>query len=326
VKRFTALAAVVFSCSLSVAAAAAKDTLKAPDEAKFKHATGLLDAYRGDTDSLETARTELDGVLKANPRYAPAYRAKARYLMMSGHIDAMNFKPGSLDAADAALAKAIEIDPNYAEAFVLRGQLYRLMDRHQDAVAALEKAERIGTDDPWLQNDWADLLIDEGKHDEAAARYRKVVDGKTTNVKAKAAAFEGLIAYYASTGALDQSEQMYRKQIELEPGSAWAHGNYAQFLLCQKDDADAAIDQARQALRIMNYDFGRYWLAAALYRKWADKVVAGTPDEGKTYFTEAQAIFPGANEVAGNAETCLPLSAVEKALSAGDKAADPSNG
>jgi Tfp pilus assembly protein PilF len=299
--------------------AAEKPALQAEDAAKLKHAAALLDAYRGDASSLAAAGAEIDRVIAANPRHAPAYRELARYRMMSGHIKAFDFQPGSLEAADAALAKAIEIDPAYAEAYVLRGQLYRLLGRRDDALAALQKAESLGTSDPWLQNNWADLLLDDGKFAEAAARYRKVVDSKTTNMKAMIAAIEGLIDYYSNAGQVDKMDELYRRQIELEPRAARTQTGYAQFLLCQKGDYEASIARSRQALALESSEAGRYWLAAGLYLKWAQSVIDKKAEAGKTYYDQAQAIYPGVDEVLGNASSCPPLDTIAKAIELRDE-------
>jgi Tfp pilus assembly protein PilF len=313
-KSLLVCGALLVSLANSVAAAQAGAAMHAPYRTKFTHAVQLLDEYKGDTSALEEARVELDEVLTANPRYAPAYREKARYLIMRGHINSLRFQPGSLEAADALLSKSIEISPRYAGAFVLRGHLYRLMDRRQEAVSALEKAEKLGTTDPWLQNNWADLLIDEGRYEAAAQRYRRVVDSKTTDKKAMGAAYEGLERYYVSVGKLDQADKIYRLNIEREPEAAWNHGNYAQFLLCERDDYENSIIRSRQALSIMNYGVARYWLASALYRKWAQSVLVGKSEDGRAYFLEAQALFPDPTQIARNLSNCPPLEFVAKAL------------
>lgn len=280
---------------------------------KFDRAVRLLDEYRGDTAVLEAARVELDGVLADNPRYAPAYREKARYFIMRGYINSRRFKPGSLEAADSVLRKAIEIDPDYAEAFVLRGHLYRMMNRHQDAVRALEMAGKIGTDDPWLQSNWADLLIDEGNYEAAAQRYRKVLDSGTQNKKVLASAYDGLIEYYLGRGMLDEADKMHRQAIAFEPESAWNYGNYAHFLLCRKDDYEGSIARSRQALSIMNYGVGRYWLASALYRKWAASTMPGAELDMQSYL-EAQSLYDDPYEVGAQSSTCPPLRFVAQAL------------
>lgn len=284
------------------------------DLLRFKRAVNLLDGYRGDSASLEAASADLKNILVRNPRYAPAHREMARYFIMRGHINSERFEPGALEAAEYAINKALEIDPKYAEAYVLFGHLYRLMGRHREALEALEKAEKLGTNDPWLYNNWADLLIDEGKYEEAVTRYRKVIDSKTPNKKAMGAALEGVIRYYVSVGKLDKADLFYKKSIVLEPDSAWGYGNYAQFLLCKKDDYEDSILRSRQALRIMNYGVGRYWLASALYRKWAQSVISGAPDSGKKYFIEAMELYPDPYGIAANAGSCPPMKLVGDAL------------
>lgn len=300
------------SAQLSPSAQVKEPVLRA-SQSRFNHAVALLDGYRGDTASLEAARAELEGVLKDNSRSAPAHREMARYFIMRGQINSSRFQPGSLEAADLSIKKALEINPNFAEAFVLQGHLYRLMKRHNEAVTALKRAEALGATDPWLQNNWADLLIDEGKFEEAAQRYRKVIDSKTPNKKAMVSAFDGLIRYYRSVGKLDQADEIYKKRIEFEPNAAWGYGNYAQFLLCQRDDYDASIKRSREALRVMDYGVARYWLAAALYRRWAQGVISGTPESGVQYFTEAQSLHSNPDELAARAESCPPLRFITEA-------------
>jgi Tfp pilus assembly protein PilF len=249
----------------------------------------LLDAYRGDSATLSAARTTLEEIIKSDPQYVPAYREMARYFIMSGHISYLNFQPGSLEAAEKCLKIALDIDPRYAEAYVPEGHLYRLMKRSGDAKAALTAADQLGASDPWLQNNWADILIDEGRFDEAAQRYRRVIDSGTSNKKAMISAFEGLTSYYTRTGRPDEVDSLYKKQIAYEPDRAWTYGNYAQFLLCDRDDFDAAISRSRQALKLMDYGIGRTTLASSLYRKWADLTSRGEILEAARYLSEAKA-------------------------------------
>lgn len=312
--RYFLLVCLVIACTLSSFAAIGKSNLPISDVIKFNHAVELLDNYSGDNTSLETAHSILNEVLKIHPRYAPAHRELGRYFIMKGHINYLNFDPNSLKAADSAISKAIEINKNFAEAYVLRGHLYRLMRLHEQALSALKKAEALGTNDPWLQNNWADLLIDEGKYEEAARRYRKVIISKTSNKKAISSAFYGLILYYKGIGNLEKTDEMYRKQIELDPNLAWGYGNYAQFLLCQKDDFENSIAYSRKALNIMNYGAGHYWLATGLYRKWANYVINGKSDEGKKYYAEARSIYPNLDDITSDVGSCPPLDKVREAI------------
>jgi Tfp pilus assembly protein PilF len=324
-KRLLA-ATMVAALGLSVAsvtACQAKSTKTPPVNVQLKHAIGLLDSYRGDSSLLEEARADLQEVLAADPRNAAAYREMARYFIMNGSINSAQFEPGALESAEAAIDKAIELNPKFAEAFVLRGHLFRLMHRHQDALDALAMAEKLGTQDPWLQNNWADLLIDEGNYEAAAKRYQTVINSGTPNKKAMEAAFQGLTEYYEGVGNLDQAEVYYRKKIEFEPETAWNYGDYGWFLLCRKDDYEGAITRYHQALDRMDYGMARYWLSSALYRKWAQSVLDKNEEAGRQAFLEAQAMGADPSAIAAESARCPPLVSVAQALDRSRPASTP---
>lgn len=289
------------------------------DNAKLlAEAISLLDGYRGNGAELIGAKQRLDAILRKDAKSASAYRELARYYIMGGHISREDFQGGSLEAADAVLKKAITINPKYAEAYVLQGHLYRLMERPVDAKAALTKAGMLGTDDPWLQNNWADLLIDEGNLTSAMERYTKVVDSKTENKKAMGAALAGLSEYYRKSGDLAKAGEMYRKMIDYEPGNAWNYGNYAWLLLCKQNDYEAAIIQARLALTHMNYGAGRQTLAAALFRKWAAPLKKGEKSEAAAARKEAESyssMLPGQvlRNLCGESEATMTVEFAERA-------------
>ncbi len=310
----------LFACAafcsslLAPAYAANKLPVNRAHHATFTQAVEQLENYRGDSAALESARLQLHTVLEAEPRFAPAHREMARYLIMKGHISGSQFQPGTLEAADAALRKALVINPAYAEAYVLYGHLYRLMGKPGEALAALKKAEKLGTSDPWLHSNWADLLIMQGNYKEAGRRYQAVIDSGTKNKKAMGAAFEGLVTYYRDeVGDLKKADSVFRERIAFEPDNAWGHGNYAIFLLCTTNDYESAITRSRQALKIMNYGAARFWLAAALYRKWATSVVEG-PHQDRATYLEAQALLANPGDLMVYTNSCPTLRVLATAL------------
>ncbi len=294
---------------------AKKWTETEPDRNDYLRAKTLLNNYRGNSNNLIAAREILFGILERNQHYPPAYRELARYYIMSGHISYQNFQVGSLENAEAVLRQAIDIDPDYADAYVLFGHLYRLMDRRKDAKEALVKAEKLGTDLPWLHLNWADLLVEGGQYKEAVERYESVLKGGTKNKKAIHVAFEGLIDIYTATQQFDKADRIYRKNIEADPTNAWSYGNYAEFLLCDRDNYNEAIKRGEEALTRMNYGAARFYLASALYRKWAYYVVkVHRPEDGQKYFLQAQTIFPDVQRVAANTRNCPTMRIVQQAV------------
>lgn len=248
--------------------------VSAASQARLDRAESLLDAWSGQGDGLDEARAELDRVLRDEPQSANAHRLYARYYLSSGHISGESFEPGSIEAAEKSLAKAVEIAPGYARAYVLQGHVYRLMKKPAQARASLQQADRLGTDDPWLQLNWGQLLMEENHEEQAAARYRKVLQDNASPRTSRAAR-EGLIAYYKHNNKLAEADAMYRASILADPSSAWSHGNYAGYRLCWRDDAEGAITEATKARDLMDYGLARMTLVAALYRKWAALALDG---------------------------------------------------
>jgi Tfp pilus assembly protein PilF len=212
---------------------------------------------------------------------------------MSGYISGDAVAPASLAAAERSLNEAIRLNPTYAEAYVLRGHLYYLQGRLADAMNALAKAKEIGTTDPWLPLNTAGVLIALGRLDEAASNYESVIASGTKNSKAMSGAFSGLITFYQNTEQFQKLEETYKRQIAYEPQSAWSYGNYGAFLLCTKDDAEAATAQFRKALERMNYGLARSGLAASLYRKLAMGAGDTSKNGAGKLIREAQSLRPG---------------------------------
>lgn len=267
------LVIAVFCCPTLVSA----QDRPPPQTAAVKRASELLDGWTGRSDALEEARQQLASAIARRTDEAWAHREMARYHIMSGYVKGTTVNPTSLASARKELDAAIAIDPNFAQAYVLDGHLSRLMRLPERARASLAKAEQLGSRDPWLFNNRADLLVDEGKYAEAIPDFERVIALPTPNQKAIGAAYEGLIRSYMQLRQADKAEATYERLIAHDPKAPWPYGNYARFLLCNRDDFDRAVAKARQSLALMDYGMGRFVLASALYRKWADEALAGRP-------------------------------------------------
>ncbi|NUO78318.1 MAG: hypothetical protein HOQ32_20190 [Lysobacter sp.] len=238
-----------------------------------------LDGWQGDSDRLNQAKRALDDVLQRDPASAGAYREYARYHTMRGYQRGDRYVPDALDQAERALNKAIELEPDYADAYVFRGALYRMMKRPAAAREALDKAEALGASDAWLKINRADLMLPEGRYDDALALYQSVLDNPASLPRERAAARGGQIDVHLRTYRYDDVDRIYRAMIAEDAGSAWTRGNYASFLLCNKDDYEAAIAQYQLALASMRYGAAVEGLLASIQRKWAAQVNDGRDQE-----------------------------------------------
>ncbi len=253
----------------------------------------LINSYTGRREDLQKAYIMLEVILAKDEQFAPVHREYGRLHLMSGYINYDNYREESLLAAEKSVKRALEIEPHYADAYVLLASVYIAMKEFGYADLSLTSAERIGTESPWLEINWARLLDIQGKYSEALERYQNVIEKGTNNEKAYAGALEGITSTYWKMGDYDSTDTAYRNQLENNPNSAWIWGNYANFLLFTYQDIDGAIEYAEEALTRMNYGGARFTLGCALFVKWA-KLLESSPnkEEAQEYFDRAWAVYP----------------------------------
>jgi len=250
-----------------------------------------LDEWGGQGDQLAKAQAALDRVLKANPRNVGARIEMARFYIMSGHINYRNFQPGSLEKAAWELQYARQADPSSVDVEVLWAHVLYLRGSSREAVKVLQKVEAKGAENPWLYQNWAQALMDlnqwsaaESQLRKAQALYAKMADPPPRVLHSL---HENLASVLSRQGKLDEADKEYRHLLALDPGSAWTHGNYADFLLFRRAAPDAAIAEAEKAIELMNYGMARLTLTAARYAKWA-QLKRQMPAKAAEYLALAQ--------------------------------------
>lgn len=319
-----AMACLAFFMASCPAAPASQPVALNPD---VKEARELLDSWNGQGNALGDANTRLLRALKANPDDYLALKELARYQIKSGYINSRyaeyrkgnyyevgNFAPGTLEQAEAALRRAIQINPRFGEGYVLLGNIQLNQTRLDEAAKSLARADELGTDDPWLQVNWARVESARGNYAAANQHAERVLSSSTANKGARGQAYAALTDGYQHTGEYDKAVALYEERIQLEPDDAWLRGNFAAFLNATLGRNDEAIAQARAALQIMDYGVGERTLAMALYGKWADLVAQGKAKEGQKYFKEASEIYPDLADVMANGASELAGEHLARAL------------
>lgn len=249
----------------------------------------------GNDELLKKVSDNLHRVLRVNPKNVEARIEMARFHLRAGHIDFRNFRHGALGSAERELRWALDVQPDSADAYILLGHVFFLGYRAKDALAALEKAEAIGTGNPWLHLNWADALMDLKRWADAESRALMALPQHGAMVappkRVVRNAHQKLIEIYIKQRKFDAADKEHQALIALDPEEAFWHGNYAFFLLCIRGQPDAAIGEAEKALEIMDYGQARYVLAAARYAKWAE-LKRKAPVEAARYLALAQAGAP----------------------------------
>lgn len=281
--------------------------LMAQADAELVLIRGHIDAGR-----LDKAKPLLDKLLQSAPDSAAVRRLYAQYHLTESH------GPESLQAAHRHLAHAVRVAPADAANYVLQGFVLHLQGRREDARAALERAEQLGSTDPWLHLNWGNLLLDEGKQEPAAARFRKVLEIKGLSPVLESEARWGLATYFIRAGRLGEADRMHKALMAVRGNDPYSQTRYAQFLYCARDDYETAIAVADKARGQHDSADVRVVLAAALFRKWSEQVHQGKAEDAAATLQLTRPLV-NPNPVAVSEMTCRFSRNIEKLLVAMQK-------
>ncbi|WP_437976682.1 protein kinase [Sorangium sp. So ce295] len=258
-----------------------------------RDANALLDEARSQS-VYQRARALLDQAIRANPAYAPAHAALGRVAYKSGYLRGNEYEPDSLVRAHEHTDKALELDPGCLDAHVVKGWAYMFQKNHGEARRMVEAAEalRRDADDVILLS--ATLAEREGKTEEALAGAKRIIE-TSKNPQVLARAYDILTDVYKAMREWDAVEDTYLAIVRLDPKSAWAKGNYANFLTW-REEHDRAVDMARAALAMNDYPIGRTILASALCGKGRQLLARQDLEGARAQFLAAKEAYPGSAE------------------------------
>ncbi|WP_156398061.1 hypothetical protein [Duganella sp. Root336D2] len=159
----------------------------------------VLDDWSGENEKLVAAGVMIDSLIKSDPDFLPIYIEKARLAIMRGATGTNDFKKANRDAL-AIIAEVQKKDPSYPKSYVLAGHAFLNVEDFESARKSLERAERIGTSDPWLYNNFADLYGRMRQYDKALAYAKKALIQSKDNGKALVSAIAFISDFSGFTG------------------------------------------------------------------------------------------------------------------------------
>jgi Tfp pilus assembly protein PilF len=225
-------------------------------------------------------------VLAVNARYAPAYVELGRVAMKRAYRSHGDYAIDGLLTARSLADKALAISPNLASALILRGWIYDAQKdtrRAAEMAAAAEAADKSSIPMQLLAGDVAFKAKD---YEATEQRARYVIE----NARERQHVYSGyalLEDVYRAKSDAAARDQVFQREIEVDPDSAWTKGNYAAFLAA-RGECDRAIELARAALAQMEYGMGRVTLADAYVCKGnAQLWDQGKPDDARASFARA---------------------------------------
>lgn len=273
-------AKLLLGLCIFLASAAADAAEPTRDEAQRLTTTAekSLDDWGGRREALDEARRLLDRAITLSPDHAEAYRQYARAHIRWSELDSAG-REESLQRAEQALDRALLIDPEFGNAQSLRAHLYNLQQRPKDAAAALDEAERLGADDPWLPTIRADLFLQDDRYEEALSLCRKIRD-ENPDFRRLVANAEGCMKEaLVRLDRLDEAEQLYQEPAEQTDATGEDISQHAYFLLCFRNQPDRAMKVADRALRRSDPHMSRLIYLASMYYAWAKLQNSGAETE-----------------------------------------------
>jgi tetratricopeptide (TPR) repeat protein len=212
----------------------------APLEPELVEALEQLALWEGDFGRLVAARENAKSVLKRDKNNATAWAVIAKCEYLAGYLYGTRFDQEALSRASKFANHALSLEPDNFEAHMVAGQIAAADTDYDLARQHLEKIPPERRGDPRIKS--AEMRIADLEGDRALA----------LRLARELSAFSTLADIYDDQGLAEDSDAARRAQIAAFPDSAWAHGNYAMFLL-DRGDVDAAIAEAERAVKLKPY-------------------------------------------------------------------------
>lgn len=263
----------------------------------------LLDTYFGDRTLLTRAAALLEQAHRDNPNNASIFVEAGRLTVKGGHTTFARFVPGTVERYEWLLDKAVALDPSNAKAYILKAEVFGLRGKPQERLAALKKAQALGTDDPWLMIGFGKYYMDARDGAKCLESFTAVERrGPGSTVSDRRAYIEALSAL----ARFDLGDEPHRGKARRyaaqamkarHPTDAWTPLGFAELFL-DYEYFDEAILYSREALETMDFGAGRMVLAASLYAKAAQMIMANSPmKDARPFILEAEKLRFGKAEI-----------------------------
>ncbi len=211
---------------------------------------------------IHDAVTEAEEVLTRDPNDVQSRRLLGRiYLRSIGDVSANNGQPEMVSKAIQQFSEIYRLDPGDTESALWLARLYRLRNEHEKAEKVLRGILKSDPDNDPAVEQLTQLLMDEGKSDEAIA----LLEGITAH-SSSAVLLDLLGDAYGQTRDLKKAEKAYRKAVELDPSELGHQRGLAQTLMAE-EKFEEALTAYQKLADLMPDDADVYLRLAQIYRE-----------------------------------------------------------
>lgn len=197
------------------------------------------------------------------------------------------------DKAVAELQKLINSNPADAQSYGMLAEVYQSMGEKQKALDTYNKILQIDPNNPFIHLSLADYYRNNGEKEKSVEALKKAFKNKELDIETKISI---LSSYYAlielHPELKEQAMDMCRLLVEAHPSESKAHAVYGDFLILDKNYADALVEY-KKAKEMGSREFVVYsqilFLSSQL-QDWTQVVKEGEeainlfPDQPLVYF------------------------------------------
>ncbi len=211
---------------------------------------------------IPNAVQEAQSVIGKDPDNLPARRLLARiYVRMLGDMSDLSGQRDTLARAAEQYREIMRLDPADTDASLWLARLYRLQNDHDKAEVVLRTLLAREPENENAVEQLTQLLLDEGKSQEAIASLKGILDRAPT-----ARLWDLYGDAYTQIHDLANAEKSYQNAAEAQPGDINHRRGLAQTLL-NENKYPQALEQFRRLVEMDPDDPNNYLRLAEIYRQ-----------------------------------------------------------
>jgi len=174
------------------------------------------------TADNQSARTILKEALEIDPKYTGAMVLLGLTFWVDARFNISADKEECLKLADAEAERALSIDPDMGSAHMLKGGVYFLRDRYDEAIILCRKAVRLAPSDSWAMAFLGLVNIYSGDGRSAVAAYKEAL---RLSPHPPAWYTYGLALAYQLAGDFPNAEAAAKLNVQQEPDDPYSYVN-----------------------------------------------------------------------------------------------------
>src|SRR5262249_33650029 len=125
------------------------------------------------------------------------------------------------DVAVQLIGRAVQLDRTRADAPNNLGEVYRALNRPEEALAAFEEALRRSPNLPQARNNMRIIYALTGRHTQAIESWRLAIELDP----GYSSAYNNIGNLYQTQARIPESIEAHQKAVDLKPDDAWYHSN-----------------------------------------------------------------------------------------------------